>query len=62
MAPPVAHGLIQLLRTLGHDVPGLVTMRMRRRPHALSEFLLDPPEQLEAQRTIAEVLGVALAV
>jgi hypothetical protein len=23
---------------------------------------LDPPEQLEAQRTIAEVLGVALAV
>jgi len=47
MAPPVARGLIKLLRTRGHEVPGLITMRMRRRPHALSEFMLDAPEQLD---------------
>ena len=47
MAPPVAHGLTVLLRELGHDVPGLVTMRNRRRPEALAEFMRDPPEQLD---------------
>ncbi len=47
MAPPVAHGLTLLLRTLGHDVPGLITMPNRRWPHALAELLSDPPEQLD---------------
>ncbi len=47
MAPPVAKGLTLLLRTLGHDVPGLITMPNRRWPHALAELLSDPPEQLD---------------
>jgi len=47
MAPPVAQGLTLLLRTLGHDVPGLITMPNRRWPHALAELLSDPPEQLD---------------
>jgi methionyl-tRNA formyltransferase len=47
MAPPVAHRLTELLRGLGHDVPGVVMMRNRRRPQLLAEFMLDPPEQLD---------------
>jgi methionyl-tRNA formyltransferase len=48
MAPRAVEGFAQLLKALGHELVGVLTMKNRRRPEAVAELIAATPTGIDA--------------